>query len=169
MTQISHDAGQQREPARTVLAGQTACGRSPTLRESSSSRSQVPTRAASVAARWRDLEVASTRFPSLLLRVRRRSRGSATSTACPVWCAPNVPGRRRMRLRMRLGPASPRPELAPAYSRSVSPSDDRLRRRDFRVDGAVGVRHSMTHFREEHRGGAAGEMCGVRDRDSRGG
>ena len=40
MTQISHDAGQQREPARTVLAGQTACDRSPTLRASSSSRSQ---------------------------------------------------------------------------------------------------------------------------------
>ena len=38
---ISHDAGQQREPARTVLSGQTACGRSPALRASASSRGRA--------------------------------------------------------------------------------------------------------------------------------
>jgi hypothetical protein len=40
VTRISHDAGQPREPARTVLAGQTVFGRSPTHRASRSSRRQ---------------------------------------------------------------------------------------------------------------------------------
>ena len=63
----------------------------------------------------RGVTLAPTLFPSLLLRVRRRSRGAATSAAYPAWCPLNALGRRRMRLQMRLGPASSRAELAPAY------------------------------------------------------
>ena len=86
MTQISHDAGQQREPARTVLAGQTVCDRSPTLRASSSSRSQ------------RAIWLTTTLTPSDLPRtVRGRPLTSAAVVthlvthlprgACPSWLA----------------------------------------------------------------------------------